>query len=214
MFDRNDIADRHAIEAKLKAALHNKTNSLVHGDIEISIEDIVHAFTRFRRQTRFYADNGYRWPSVVLDRVDFDGLYPIPRTVPLDIPALEKEPVSFSEWERAVDYARNKGLPLIDRPVEEARHGFIRGAIDGIFGKGLWRIFGSGDPNVTVESRPQGILIMVSDGHFFSTSRAFGQTNHTESIKAGAYCFYKETTPPTTSLRIYTISGDRKISFK
>ena len=105
----------------------------------------------------------------------------------------------------AVTYARSTGIPLVDKPVEEARHGFIRGAIDGIFGKGLWKLFSSTDPKVTVESNVQGLLIMVSDSHFFSTSRAFGQTNYTGSIKAGCYCFYKEATLTTTSLPIYNI---------
>jgi hypothetical protein len=207
MVERTSNADRNIIDEALTKALNERRASIHVEGVEISIEDILGDFDRFVQQSSFYIRSGYQWPSVTVDRVDLSFLKA--RTIPLDIPALEASPVEVGKWHEAVNRARERGLPLVESSVEQARRGFFQGSIDAIFGRGRWKLFSSGDPEVTAKSRTGGsVRAMISDGRFFSTERVFGDTQCAKRIPAGSYCFYRDTITPTNALKVYDIEDD------
>jgi hypothetical protein len=212
MAQRTSVADRNVLGEELKKAFREGRSYVMLEDKEINIDDILKDFDRFISQSAFYIRNDCRWPSVVIDRIDFTSSCLSARTIPMDIPAVEARSVKFGEWQEVVQTARGNGLPIVERSVDEARRGFFQGSIDAIFGRGRWKLFSSTDPEVTVKTRTGvSVLAMFSDGRFFNTARAFGNTEHKKRIPAGSYCFYRKTIRPTNSLEVYDIEDDETI---
>jgi hypothetical protein len=212
---RTSIEDRLIVGRTLSQIMDTDLNVMQIDGIEIPVDDIYGDYLRFRQQEEFYMKNGLLWPSVVLDRVDLNDNTYSARFAPIDAPSLIETSPAEAQFasQETIEDARSQGLPVSTLSVEQARFGFRQGVIDTIFGRARSRQFFSGDPFVTVETPPDtGVRIKYTKGYFFSTANVFGNTEHSEHLRAGTYCFYRSTRKPTYAMDLYTITRDRTIT--
>jgi len=212
---RTNIEDRLIIGRSLSRILDTAQSIMQIDGMEIPVDDLREDYLRFRQQEGFYIETTLLWPSIALDRVDFhDNTYSA-RFAPIDAPSLiETSPAEAeSVWQETIEDARSQGLPVSMLSVEHARFGFRQGVIDTLFGRARSRQLFSGDPFVTAETPPDtGVRIKYTKGYFFSTSKVFGDTEHSDHLRAGTYCFYRSTRKPTYTMDLYNIIRDRRIT--
>lgn len=146
-----------------------------------------------------------------LDRIDARNgctqFAPIEVDLPLENPRLSW---LMDKWRGDIHEARSAGLPVVNKPLDQARRGFFEGVIDTIIGRVRSLSLLPADLLVTVITSPSGERVLYAKGYYFRNT-VFGNTDCTKPLKAGTYSFYKRSDIPYIGMELHDIVKDDEI---